>query len=350
MNRFARISIKTIPLLFLTVLLFFVSCKDNTIRNPLAPSAVGTPWEVLVVLDKEYWDTPAGKSIFSLLDEDIPGLPRPEPRFVISRCDDKEFTGILKPVRNIIQIEISNKYTESKLHYYKDMWASNQYVLKIVSPDEELFVFFVERNEEMITGYFELAERERSLQYIRKTHNREFSEKVYQQFGIKILVPGFMKLSKQADQFFWASNYKNKKRQDMVIYTYPYTDKNTFTPEYLNAKRDSVMKINIPGGPEGSYMSTQKADPPVFQSINIKGKYAAEIRGLWEIKGDIMGGPFVSLTRLDEVNQRVVTVEVFVYAPEEDKRNILRHNEAALYSLELPGEFEIEIEKQKEQK
>ena len=133
----------------------------------------------------------------------------------------------------------------------------------------------------------------------------------------------------------------------MVIYTYPYTDKNTFTPEYLNAKRDSVMKINIPGGPEGSYMGTQEVDPPVFTGMNVKGKFAAEIRGLWEIKGDVMGGPFVSLTRLDEVNQRVVTVEVFVYAPEVDKRNLLRHNEAALYSLELPGEFELETEEQK---
>lgn len=346
MNRSARISFKTGRLILLTTLILFVSCKDKTIRNPLAPSAVGTPWEVLVVFDKEYWNTAAGESIFSLLDEDVPGLPQPEPRFVISRCDDDEFTGILKPVRNIIQIEISNKYIEPKLHFSQDQWASNQYVLKIVAPDEELFVFFIEKNAEMITGYFELAERERALQYIRKSHNRQFSEKIYQQFGFKVLVPGFMKLSKEAENFFWASNYQNKKRQDMVVYTYPYTDKNTFTPEYLNAKRDSVMKKNIPGGPAGSYMSTQTIDPPVFTSLNIKGKYAAEIRGLWEIKGDMMGGPFVSLTRLDEVNQRVVTVEVFVYAPEENKRNILRHNEAALYSLELPGEFEIESEEQ----
>ncbi len=347
MNKYVLISAKVSRFLLLMALILFVSCKDKTIRNPLAPTAVGTPWEVLVVLEKDLWDSPAGESIFSLLREDVPGLPQPESRFEISRCDDDEFTGILKPVRNIIQIEISDKYSEPKLFFYRDQWASNQYVLRIVAPSEELFVFFVERNAEIIISYFELAERERSLQYIRKTHNRAFSEKVYEQFGFKILVPGFMKLSKQADQFFWASNYQNKKRQDMVIYTYPYTDKNTFTPEYLNAKRDSVMKINIPGGPEGSYMSTQEIDPPIFRGINVKGKFAAEIRGLWEVKGDMMGGPFVSLTRLDEVNQRVVTVEIFIYAPEEDKRNLLRHNEAALYSLELPGEFELETEEQK---
>lgn len=336
--------INTNSFLVLLACLLLLSCKDKTIRNPLAPGSVGTAWEVLVVMSKTHWDTPAGQSVFDLLNQDVPGLPQSEALFKISRCDDKEFTGILKPVRNILQIEISNKYSEPKLHFYKDLWASNQYVLKVVAPDEELFVFFVEKNAELITGYFELAERERALQYIRKTHSRPFSADVYQQFGFKILVPGLMKYKKQADDFFWASNAQDKKRQDMVIYSYPYTDKHTFTADYLNHKRDSVMKANIPGGPEGSFMSTQKSVPPLYRGINVKGKYAAEIRGMWEIEGDVMGGPYVSLTRVDEMNQRVVTVEVFVYAPEDDKRNILRHNEAALYSLQLPGEFEVETD------
>ena len=126
----------------------------------------------------------------------------------------------------------------------------------------------------------------------------------------------------------------------MVIYSYPYTDKNTFTLDYLNAKRDSVMQVNIPGGPEGSFMGREEKCPETFQEINFNGKYAVEIRGLWEMKGDMMGGPYVSITRLDEVNQRVVTAEIFIYAPDDDKRNILKHNEASLYTLKLPGEFD----------
>ncbi len=54
----------------------------------------------------------------------------------------------------------------------------------------------------------------------------------------------------------------------------------------------------------------------------------------------MMGGPFVSHTRLDEKNHRVVVAEGFVYAPETDKRNFMRRIEAALFTLRLPGEFE----------
>ena len=64
------------------------------------------------------------------------------------------------------------------------------------------------------------------------------------------------------------------------------------------------------------------------------------MRGLWRVEGDMMGGPFVSLARLDEQNNRVIVAEGFVYAPETEKRNYIRRIEAALYTLRLPGELE----------
>jgi len=72
---------------------------------------------------------------------------------------------------------------------------------------------------------------------------------------------------------------------------------------------------------------------------SIGGFYAMETRGLWKIlDGEAMGGPFVSLTRLDQVNGRVVTAEAFLYAPGQKKRNALRQIEAILYTLEMPNE------------
>ena len=44
---------------------------------------------------------------------------------------------------------------------------------------------------------------------------------------------------------------------DLIVYTFPYTDPNTFTEEYLVAKRDSVLKANLPGSFPGSYMQTE---------------------------------------------------------------------------------------------
>lgn len=50
-------------------------------------------------------------------------------------------------------------------------------------------------------------------------------------------------------------------------------------------------------------------------------------RGLWEIVGDAMGGPYVQRQVGD------VTVIAFVYAPESKKRNLMRQLEAALYTI-----------------
>jgi hypothetical protein len=127
----------------------------------------------------------------------------------------------------------------------------------------------------------------------------------------------------------------------MVIYTYPYRDKNTFSKEYLIAKRDSFMKANIPGEFEGSYMGTELIhSQPIFREININNTYCAELSGLWKMfKGGSMGGPFYSHTRVDEINMRVITVEGFVFAPGTKKRNHIKQLEAAVYTVKFPQEI-----------
>ena len=97
------------------------------------------------------------------------------------------------------------------------------------------------------------------------------------------------------------------------------------------------MKANIPGAKEGMYMSTDSITVDV-RPIDVHGDYTMEARGLWRMKGDFMGGPFVSHTRLDKTNQRIVTAEVFVYSPNKLKRNLVRMLEASLYTLKLPTE------------
>jgi len=49
-----------------------------------------------------------------------------------------------------------------------------------------------------------------------------------------------------------------------------------------------------------------------------------------------MGGPFVSHSRVDEVNNRIITAEIFIFAPNDKKRDFVRTMEASLYTLKLP--------------
>ena len=101
------------------------------------------------------------------------------------------------------------------------------------------------------------------------------------------------------------------------------------------------MKINIPGAREGQYIQTD-ANYVNVKNIGIKGEYAFEARGLWYMENDMMGGPFVAHARVDRPNGRVVVAEAFIYAPQKQKRDLMRKMEAALYTLNLPQDVELD--------
>ena len=96
------------------------------------------------------------------------------------------------------------------------------------------------------------------------------------------------------------------------------------------------MRANIPGEHPGSHMATNHEFCDVT-NMDIQGHYVQEARGLWEMTGEAMGGPFVAHSQVDTVNNRVIVVEGFVYAPDKMKRTMLRRLEAALYTLRLPA-------------
>ena len=145
-------------------------------------------------------------------------------------------------------------------------------------------------------------------------------------------------------QLMWCCNNKGSLRRDIVVYAYPYTNANTFSLDYLNAKRDEVLSKIISASVEGSYMGTEyKVFPPQMRNVQALGSkknngfYATEIRGLWKIRnGEAMGGPYISLTRLDQVRGNLITAETFIFAPGQKKRNPLRQAEAILYTLQFP--------------
>ena len=297
----------------------------------------GRAYELLVVVDHGVWDRAAGRALHDALDADMPGLPQSEPSFRIMYTSPKDYDSTLKLIRNIVIVDIKDIYTKGTFKYAKDVYASPQMILTIQAPNEEVFEKFVEENKQTIIDFFTRAEMNRQITLLEEKHNNFISNKVDSLFDCDIWIPSELNNSKTGEDFFWASTNTATGDQNFVIYSYPYTDKNTFTKEYFIHKRDSVMKANIPGAKEGMYMSTDSITVDV-RPIDVHGDYTMEARGLWRMKGDFMGGPFVSHTRLDKANQRIITAEIFVYSPDKLKRNLVRMLEASLYTLKLPAE------------
>lgn len=324
-------------------MLVLFSCKDNGGKSVFSPVSSGRPYEMLVVIDKALWERPAGRALFNVLDTDVPGLPQPERSFRISNIGPENFVRGMRIFRNIIDVDIQPIYTQPKLKYSRNSYASPQMIMTIQAPDEASFEEFVTKNRKVILDFFTKAEMNRQISLLKKEHSNVVSTKVGSMFGCDVWVPADIDRYKVGKDFLWASSDKPSSDVSInfVIYSYPYTDKNTFTKDFFINKRDSVMKINIPGSLEGQYMATD-ADYVDVEEIVVKGEYAFEARGLWYMENDMMGGPFVSHARVDRPNGRVVVVEAFVYAPEKKKRDLMRQMEAALYTLNLPQEQQID--------
>ena len=170
--------------------------------------------------------------------------------------------------------------------------------MTIQAPDEKEFADFVEKNKQVIIDFFVKSEINRQINLLKEKHNDAISAKVGSMFDCDVWIPQELSNYKVGKDFLWASTNRASADMNFVIYSYPYTDRNTFTKEFFVHKRDSVMKANIPGEREGMYMATDSMFVDV-KNIMVKGEYAQEARGLWEMEGDMMGGPFVSHARVD---------------------------------------------------
>lgn len=310
------------------------SKKDNGL---FTVTVGGNAYDVMVVGDPDIWKGDAGRALFDVLDEDMPGLPQAEPLFNILFLNTQEFTDIVKPMRSLVFYDVdSTQYTQGKVSFSVDRWAKTQAIVKITAPDQEEMARVVKERGRAIVDFFVDKECERSLLYFDRYPNVEGKKLLRDNLGIKVSLPNYINKSKVGDKFIWMSNGSVDARLDVLAYRTPFQGKKDMNLERILEKRDSLTKIYIPGPSEGSYMCVEReVIPPVDRHILYKGRKCTEVRGLWRTENEFMGGPFVSRTFVDTLHQEAVTVEAFVYAPQHKKRNKIRQVEAVLHSLEI---------------
>ena len=268
-----------------------------------------------------------------------------EPYFSVTSVRRSLFDEILKPTRNILFADINpERYTKTKVSFKTNVYSKPQAMCIVQAPSSEAFDSLWAVRGIAIRKWFVDEEIRRQSSFYKSFCNFDARELIQKRFQADMIIPADYQLIKDTLvnnlQFLWFCNDKGPMRRDVVVYSYPYADPATFSDGFLLAKREEVMRMFVQGSIQGSYMGTEyKHIPPQYSALNINGTYAAELRGLWKMLGGAaMGGPFVSITRLDELQQRVVTAETFIYASGQKKRNALRQAEAVLYTLRLSGE------------
>jgi len=322
-------------LLFFALLVLAFSCNEPEQR---IARSVGATSEILVVTQNDaQWDAEPGIAVRDFFGQDQYGLPQSEPLFKLSDINVDKLSDMFKKHRNLFVIEINTKLKEAVVETRSDLWAKPQRVIKITAPDYTAWVEAFDKNKEGFRLLYERSERERLLTIFRPTAKIDMMEPVQKTFGFKMIIPEGFYIAKQDQNFMWLRKETNDFSQGLIIYQRPYRDTLNFSRNSIIKVRDSLVMLHIPGPTEGSFMTTDKefVPPVTTKTQNFVTEFAVETRGMWNLIGDYMAGPFLSYTFVNPKNNQLITVEGYVYAPNKDKRDHLRQLEALIYSVEF---------------
>lgn len=315
---------KCLRLLLLTAIVALCSCSGGP--QSLLPKSGGRPYEVLLVAS----DRRCAAVVDSVLTQDMPSLPQSEPMFDVSQIDTTRFNQTTRLARCIVIVTVNPAvFTSTRIRYEKNVWARPQLVVYVNTPSASQFSQYMAKAGHRLTSLLTRAEINTAMSTLRAGSNRKAESSIRRMFGWDMLIPADMKAGKTGRNFIWLSDNRPDRMRNICVYSYSGT---TLDAHRALAARDSVMRLNIPGELDGMYMQTTPGSVTAGLATE-DGRTVMISRGLWEMRNDAMGGPFVSLSTVDSVNSRIIVAEAFVYAPGTNKRNLIRSAEAALYTL-----------------
>ena len=346
-------------------LLSMIGCGgDFSERMRDKPSAFGPLGQLNVIADEGLWDSVSDTFVY-YFEAPYPLLPQPEPILDIRHFTPSDL--IAKNARKhlrtylvmatledttsstykIIKRDVSS-FTEGidengyKIKIAKDKWASNQMLVYVYALNQPLLVDALSRNHERIISELrKFEESALSKQVYIGGENQKIPELLKDSFQLSLRLPKTAQLAKVNEEIAWIRMETEKASSNILISKLPYRSKGQLSKEGMISLRDSLTKQYIEGPRPTAYMVVNDEDLPVFynfKKLQLGSHDAYEIRGVWEMENAFMGGPFVTYMVLGPNLESLYFIDLFVYAPGEEKRDLMRHLEYMASTLRiLPG-------------
>ena len=286
------------------LLLFLASCTLGGGRNGKLPKSTGQPYEVVLEGDTD-------SIVTKILTEEVPALPQPEPLCRLIQVKKGKTHGSYLLVRTRIVVNIPAE--EFSVGMSRNENASPQTVIRISARSPQQLK--EKLNPEKLRQLVDEAELEHLASIISTNpskQNREMQQLVKKNFGISMNIPAEMQASKKAKNFIWISNNASSGMKNLIIMRVKSEERRAEKHQI-----DSMLRTNMPGETDSMYMVI-----PVLAK-----------RGLWEMKGDAMGGPYVmQRIRRGKTGDEIIIIG-FVYAPEMKKKILIKQLEAAISTI-----------------
>lgn len=286
----------------------------------------------MVVMDTELWRSDVGDNIREHFAAQVLGLPQAEPIFTIVQIPPKVFKTTTTYSRSILYVE---QDSSSLAHIKTDAYAKPQKVAVVTGPTHEILNRNLDSLAPKAIEAFKQLELSEAQRRFERSLNKDKS--LQEEFGISMEVPSLYKVGKRDNKFVWMDIQIPKGTMNIIAYEMPensFSNDSTFVDDIVKM-RDSIGKKYVPGPYEDTYMKTEMAFAPYIFPTEIGGKKAAEVRGIWDIQGYPMAGPFLTYIINDDEHHRKLILEGFTFAPSTEKRDYMFELEAILRTVDF---------------
>lgn len=316
-------------------LLWLIGCQNPKGRNqPYLPASVGTINSLAVVIDNDLWEGQVGDTIRRYFAAPVDGLPTEEPTFSLHQIPPQVFEGNTRNSRNVLIVRRSEEGCKGFIK--EDEFAHPQLVGVIQGKKSMDLACKVEEFHQEFIEAFKQNELKETRMRFQKSLSTD--KQVEETLGVKFKMPSVYQVRKYGKNFFWIERPIKAGKASIILYEMPLNS--IPAEEVQRAKaivqmRDSIGKEYIPGPEKGMYMVTETYLAPSISETKLSGRKAIESKGLWEVKGFALGGPYINYIIDDTPHNRLLVAEGFLYAPGVSKRDMLFELEAIIKSVEF---------------
>lgn len=323
---------KNIYLLLVFALALLVGCKQKSTPAFKADNfSTGKAGEMILAIDTSYWTPAARTRIYQVLQQPQPAINQVEPLFDIIQCSNKDFLASFTRHRNIVQFDYNPNYSQNFLDLKRDPYTKPQIQAVIRGNNQDsLLAIFLEHQDEIVEALYE-NDIARLQNAHRKLNNPNVEKKIKEKFGLTMTIPDGYFVGREEEDFLWLCFRTPKNDRFIMIYKSPAYE---LTTENIVYERNRITKAYIQGAVQGAYpIAADLEGFPLMREYKLHYHNGIELRGLWASVRDKMGGPFYSYTMLSPDQSSCITVDGFVYAPQEKKRDYLREVESIVKSI-----------------
>lgn len=342
-----------------------ISCEGD-----FRPQAVGTLGEAVVVMDSTQFDSETAKAIRDVYGQGIQTLPAWEPmmdlRFedfsnndelerlrknknLIVAAPINDSTNTAEFVRALLSEEVTQEVKQGNLFAFplQNEWYKDQFTVILTSTSDSLLAQKIRSSEETLTDQILKKEfQRRKAEMYARAEQTEISDSLWTKYGWMMRVQHdwrpnidttYTENGNEQHFLTMRRNLPDNRRWFWAWWINDAPPKEVLSPQWINAKRDTLMRKWIRGTRDSSYVTTDYEHFPVTtDTLTIDGHEAYETRGVWRMTYDAMAGPFVNMTIYDELNDRLFMLEFGQFAPKyrADKRRFVRQFQVMLRTFE----------------